>query len=111
MQNNDKSEHYPNAPLIEALVDIQVSMPATFNVELLSNFADSLKEAFPVKNDLYQLSTMMQFGADAANQRAERWKIMQDLQSKIFEIAEDVTVNKARTADKAFKAMDDYIRG
>ncbi len=36
MQNNDKSEHYPNAPLIEALVDVQVSMPATFNVELLS---------------------------------------------------------------------------
>jgi hypothetical protein len=30
---------------------------------------------------------------------------------KIFEITQDVTVNKAKTADKAFKAMDEYIRG
>lgn len=68
MLNNDKSEHYPNAPLIEALIDIQVSMPATFSVELLSEFAESLKIAFPVKNDLHQFSTMMQLGTDAANQ-------------------------------------------
>ena len=27
------------------------------------------------------------------------------------EITQDVTVNKAKTADKAFKAMDAYIRG
>ena len=26
-------------------------------------------------------------------------------------IVQDVTVNKAKTADKAFKAMDGYIRG
>jgi hypothetical protein len=26
-------------------------------------------------------------------------------------IAQDVTVNKAKTADKAFNAMDGYIRG
>ena len=70
MLNNDKSEHYPNAPLIEALVDIQVSMPSTFNVELLTTFADSVKAAFPVKNNLYQLSAMMQFGPEAANQSA-----------------------------------------
>jgi hypothetical protein len=28
-----------------------------------------------------------------------------------FEIQQDVTVNKAKTADKAFQAMDGYIRG
>ena len=28
-----------------------------------------------------------------------------------YEIAQDVTVNKAKTADKAFTAMDGYIRG
>jgi len=27
------------------------------------------------------------------------------------EITQDVTVNKAKTADKAFNAMDGYIRG
>jgi hypothetical protein len=30
---------------------------------------------------------------------------------KIFEITQDVTVNKAKTADKAFNAMSGYIRG
>lgn len=30
---------------------------------------------------------------------------------KKFEITQDVTVNKAKTADKAFQAMDGYIRG
>ena len=28
-----------------------------------------------------------------------------------FQITQDVTVNKAKTADKAFTAMDAYIRG
>ena len=31
--------------------------------------------------------------------------------AKKFEITQDVTVNKAKTADKAFTAMDGYIRG
>lgn len=30
---------------------------------------------------------------------------------KIQQIQQDVTVNKAKTADKAFNAMDGYIRG
>ena len=32
-------------------------------------------------------------------------------QKILFEITQDVTVNKAKTADKAFSAMDAYIRG
>ena len=51
-----------------------------------------------------------QIAADAVKQRAERWKIQQDLQTKLFEITQDVTVNKAKAADKAFTAMDGYIR-
>ena len=31
--------------------------------------------------------------------------------SAIKEVTQDVTVNKAKTADKAFNAMDGYIRG
>ena len=62
--------------------------------------------------DMQQAQTIFsQVAADAQKQRAERWKIMQDTQTKIFEITQDVTVNKAKTADKAFNAMDGYIRG
>ena len=62
--------------------------------------------------DMQQAQTIYtQVASDAKKQQTERWKIMQDTQTKIFEITQDVTVNKAKTADKAFSAMDGYIRG
>ena len=51
-----------------------------------------------------------QIAADAQKQRMERFKIMADLQTKIFEITQDITVNKAKTADKAYQQMDAYIK-
>jgi hypothetical protein len=51
-----------------------------------------------------------QIAADAAKQRAERWKILQDTQTKIFEIQQDVTVTRARTQDRAFNKWDEFIR-
>ena len=46
----------------------------------------------------------------ASQQQMQRWKIMQDTQTKIFEITQDVTINKAKTADKMFNQVDSYIR-
>jgi hypothetical protein len=44
------------------------------------------------------------------NADSEKTLIKMDEATKIFEITQDVTVNKARTADKAFDKMDGYIR-
>lgn len=64
-----------------------------------------------ILTDMQQAQTIYtQIAADAQKQRAERWKIMQDTQTKIFEITQDVTVNKAKTVDKGFNAWDQYIR-
>lgn len=41
----------------------------------------------------------------------QRWDEMSKLQTKIFEITKEVTTNKAKAANKAFNAMDAYIRG
>lgn len=61
--------------------------------------------------DLQQAQTIYtQIAADAQKQQTQRWKIMTDTQTKIFEITQDVTTNKAKAADKAFNAMDQYIR-
>jgi hypothetical protein len=49
--------------------------------------------------------------AEARQQQAQRWKILQDTQQKIFEIQQDVTANKAKTQDKMYKKWDEYIRG
>jgi len=55
-----------------------------------------------------------QIDPNAQEQQMERWKIMQDTQTKIFEITQDVTVSKARIASKAlgrgdYISWDDYI--
>ncbi len=63
-------------------------------------------------NDLQNaqsIYTSMQ--ADAQKSQMNRWKILQDTQTKIFEIQQDVTVNRARTQDKMFGKWDEYIRG
>jgi hypothetical protein len=49
--------------------------------------------------------------ADALKRRAERWQISQRTNTAIFQIQEDVTINRARTQDKAFKQWDEYIHG
>lgn len=63
-------------------------------------------------NDLQNAMTIgAQIQADAQKQQMQRWKILQDTQTKIFEIQQDVTVNKAKVQDKMFEKWDDYIRG
>ena len=55
-------------------------------------------------NDFQNAQTIYtQIQADNQKQQMERWKIAQDTQTKIFEIQQDVTANKAQTQDKAFK--------
>lgn len=51
-----------------------------------------------------------QIASNAQTQKGQRWQILQNTQTRIFEITQEVTANKARTADKAFGAMDGYIR-
>lgn len=40
---------------------------------------------------------------------AERWKILQDTQTRIFAIQQDISVNKSQTQDRAYKKWDEYI--
>ncbi|MBQ7569048.1 hypothetical protein IJT17_09655 [bacterium] len=52
----------------------------------------------------------VQIAANAQKSEMERWKILQDTQTKCFEIQQDVTVNQAKTQDKMFGKWDEYIR-
>lgn len=65
-----------------------------------------------VREAARQYLTVLLDNTPAAQSPAQnRLQIMKATQAKIFEITQDVTVNKAKTADKAFNAMDGYIRG
>ena len=75
----------------------------------LSNAASMAQMAASDLQNAQTIYTQMQ--ADAQKQEMSRWKILQDTQTKIFEIQQDVTVNKAKTQDKMFNKWDEYIRG
>lgn len=64
-----------------------------------------------VQSDYQQAQTIgAQMMADSQKQQMRRWQIMQDTQTKTFEIQQDVNVEKAKTADKMFGKWDQYIR-
>ena len=75
----------------------------------LSTAASVAQMAASDAQNAQTIYTQMQ--ADAQKQEMSRWKILQDTQTKIFEIQQDVTVNRAKTQDKMFGKWDEYIRG
>ncbi|GMU56543.1 MAG: hypothetical protein AMXMBFR33_56890 [Candidatus Xenobia bacterium] len=73
--------------------------------------ADAASRAQMAQSDQNQAQTIQtQMQADAQKQQAERWKILRETQTKIFEIQQDVTVNQAKAQDKAFNKWSDYIK-
>ena len=40
----------------------------------------------------------------------QRWKILQDTQSKIFQIQQDVTKEQEKKAEEIYRKWDEYIR-
>ena len=51
-----------------------------------------------------------QIREDARTADAERWKIIKDTQTEIYEIEQDVVVTKARKQDEAFKKWEEFVR-
>ena len=77
-----------------------------------SNAFGQLTPAQPTQYTQEQVNSIaQQIAADAKRMQMERWKILQETQTKIFEIQQDVTVNKSKTADLKLKEFDKYIRG
>jgi hypothetical protein len=70
-----------------------------------------LQQFILTQTDLQNALTIdTQVSPNAQKQQATQWTIMQDVQSKIFQIQQDATVNQARIVDCRFMAWDRYIR-
>jgi len=77
----------------------------------MTGMANAASMTQMINSDFQQAQTVgTQMMADGQKQQMRRWQIMQDTQTKIFEIQQDVTVNKAKTQDKMFNKWDQYIR-
>ncbi len=62
-------------------------------------------------SDFQQAQTIdTQMVAEAQKNQTQRWALMSDLQTKIHEMTTDVTVNKAKAADKLHQKLSRYIQ-
>lgn len=60
--------------------------------------------------DQQQAATIQtQIAADAAKQQMERFKLMADLQTKIMEMTQEITLTKQKAAQKGFQGVNAYI--
>lgn len=77
----------------------------------MTGMANAASMTQMINSDYQQAQTIgTSMMADNQKQQMRRWQIMQDTQTKIFEIQQDVTVNKAKTQDKMFNKWNDYIK-
>ena len=86
----------------------------SLGTSLLSGLFEKSQQAHKLQmmaND-YQNAQTIYASIDAQAQKSamERWKIASDTQTKIFEIQQEVTVNRAKTQDKMFNKWCDYIK-
>ena len=90
------------SPPVENLYPVELAQP----LEILpSTKSDEISEDARKAQEIYR-----QIMADAEKNKAQRDKIMLDLQARIMQIVPDVTVSQTKRADRAFNEMDKYIR-
>ena len=74
--------------------------------------SDLLAQQQLVANDWQSAQTIAtQMQAESQKAQMQRWKLLQDTQTAIFEIQQQVAAHRAETQDKAYKKWDEYIRG
>jgi len=62
-------------------------------------------------DSLQSEQTAMQMAAEKQKNEWTKWKVLQDTQTKIYEIQQDVTLNRAKVQDKMYNKWDEYISG
>ena len=52
----------------------------------------------------------VQMAAETQRNQAERWKILRETQSKIFQLQQNVTIDQAKSHDRMFEKWLDFIK-
>ena len=102
-------QHY-EVPSGNALV---ASVPSSNPASDGSLFGGLAANMFSLQmSDIQQAQTIFtQVDPHSQDQQAARWQTMQDTQTKIFQIQQDVTINKAGRHNRRFRSWHDYLRG
>ncbi len=104
-------------PFLSADASVEIWSAAPLDRAVLASIGDQThvmvsNRVLPGGGSLLNAMTHIQskMQSDAQKQQMERWKILQETQTKIFEIQQDITVNKAKTQDKLYHQWDQFIR-
>lgn len=54
---------------------------------------------------------LLQMAAQKMKHEWESWKLMEDLKTDIFQIQQEVSLQKAKTDDKIINKWDEFIKG
>lgn len=60
-----KSKHYSNAPLTEAIIDLKVSLPDSVNIDTLASIHPYIKELFPTIEEIHRGEITLQSDLEA----------------------------------------------
>lgn len=95
----------------EAFLDITKGIRKVIEKLLHKKQVDVKQQLINVGVNTQHTEIFTRMAADRQKTATERWKILQETQREIFEIAQATAANKARTQDKMFEKWDEYIRG
>lgn len=72
------NRHYSKAPVIEAVIDIQVAFSSDLPIAHLTDLADSLKDKFPIRTKMTSIQMQMQLDASTKNGESDKFSSIQD---------------------------------
>ena len=74
------NRHYSKAPIIEAVIDIQVTLPSDLPIAHLTDLADRLKDEFPIRTKISSLQASFQVNLDAKieDEKSNKFSSTQD---------------------------------
>lgn len=78
--------HYSKAPIIEAVIDIQVVLPSGFSENRLTEFAGTLSSKFPIRNNI----TAIQMQLDSGNADGEKHHLSSSSDKLGYRLSNDI---------------------
>ena len=92
------------------LVMIALCLAAPSSVLAMGAFDPTVLQQMTQTDTANQDAVQQQLAQQAQAKQQQQWLQLQDQLSGISTIQQDVTVNKAKTADQMFNQWDTYIR-
>lgn len=98
-------QRFPNAPIVEALVDISVTFAAPIEPERLAAFQDAIRDRYPIKQSRVRWHGEIQVAKEAVQQAVQR-----EAEGFMFKTPDGQRIVQARQDGYTFNWLKPYDR-